>query len=593
MIAVPRDGRYRWRVKASDGLEFSNDGFVQEQQQDGQVQRQYIGAVQDFIVDTTPPDVTEVYIGSSASNTAAPIKVRAGVGDDTGVRSVKADITKPDGSTESIGLELEEGNTASGLWVGTFASSTSHHARAYTVRLSTRDQLDNEESLTDLTFQVAALSTVSIQPGVGTLALPLLSSLTLSELGIQGPIAYWDASGQQYVYGTSRTPLQIGTGYWIRAIDSASRQFAGQVTTDPYSLSLIGRGWNFISLPFVAPMIWNVQSIKVRRRTDEKTLAEAQAAGWMEDFAWGWQQNPDNSSSGRYVLIHDSSVIPGIANQLEPWKGYWVKANVGCELVFPPPSSLSVNRALLRRDPSRHGWMFTLSAKTDDSRDSVYLGSSSYTHSGRLQIAKPPAAPGGTNGVEVSIATPQARDVLGVDLRQRMGSGDAWHVLVRATEANADVALSWSDLGRAPRGLRFYLIDDTTGSRRYMRTTSHYIFRTNVPGEQRRFRIEADTSDDARLHANLTVNNSGPHGVQMSLVLSKVAAVDARVITPSGKVVAVLARGMPCQQGLNMLLWNGNSATGAALPRGVYLIDLTATTDEGQQVKVLRSVTRH
>jgi hypothetical protein len=78
-----------------------------------------------------------------------------------------------------------------------------------------------------------------------------------------------------------------------------------------------------------------VQRIQVRANNQVLSLAQAQQAGWIEDYAWGWQQDPADPNRGNYVLIYDASLIPGIGNQLEPWKGYWIKANVECDLILP------------------------------------------------------------------------------------------------------------------------------------------------------------------------------------------------------------------------------------------------------------------
>ncbi|MDW8320420.1 MAG: hypothetical protein RMM08_03560, partial [Armatimonadota bacterium] len=80
---------------------------------------------------------------------------------------------------------------------------------------------------------------------------------------------------------------------------------------------------------------WDVQRIRVLHGDLLLTLAQAQQAGWIEDYAWGWQQDANDPSRGSYVLIYDASLIPGIRNTLEPWKGYWIKANVECELILP------------------------------------------------------------------------------------------------------------------------------------------------------------------------------------------------------------------------------------------------------------------
>jgi hypothetical protein len=175
-------------------------------------------------------------------------------------------------------------------------------------------------------------------------------------------------------------------------------------------------------------------------------------------------------------------------------------------------------------------------------------------------------------------------------VRRSVSGRDRWDVIVRGAPPNTDVTLHWNDLGIAPRSLRFYLIDEATGARRYMRTTQGYTFRT-AAGEERKFRIELDTTPaTGRVLSHLNVINNG-QGAHFSFVLSQPATVNARIITPTGKVAVVVARGMPAKQGLNVLTWNGKAASGAAMTRGVYIVEITAVTEEGQEMRDVKTLT--
>jgi hypothetical protein len=312
----------------------------------------------------------------------------------------------------------------------------------------------------------------------------------------------------------------------------------------------------------------------------------------IEDFAWCYRQNPGNPNTGNYALIYDTSIISNVVNLLEAWRGCWVLAKVDCELVFPPPSATqaSLNRALSRRKPSRNEWMATVTAEAGGATDSVSFGTSLTGRSrNKLQIIKPPAAPGG-GGLEVSLVSADRPERLGVDVRRSVSGKDRWDFIVRGAPPNTDVTLHWNDLGIAPRSLRFYLIDEANGARRYMRTTQGYTFRT-AAGEERKFRIELDTTPAAgRVLNHLNVINNG-QGAHFSFVLSQPATVNARIITPTGKVAVIVARGMPAKQGLNVLTWNGKAASGASLARGVYMVEMTATTEEGQQMRDVKTLT--
>ncbi len=58
---------------------------------------------------------------------------------------------------------------------------------------------------------------------------------------------------------------------------------------------------------------------------------------WIKDYAWGWQQDGNNPNTGKYGLVYDTAIIPGVQGQLEPWKGYWVKATPSAKSSYPRP----------------------------------------------------------------------------------------------------------------------------------------------------------------------------------------------------------------------------------------------------------------
>jgi hypothetical protein len=398
----------------------------------------------------------------------------------------------------------------------------------------------------------------------------------------------------------------LGQAIWMK--NDAQRRVRireGELPDPSQSVAIPLRvGWNAIGSPRSTSLLWSLTALQVRKDGQTMTLAEARAAGWIEDFLWGFRQDANDSNKGSYFLVYDSSIISGVAGTMEPGQGYWMKANAACDLIVPPPSTAAASRARTQRKPSRNDWLVTLSAEANGAKDSVLFGASSARSSdfSRLQIAKPPLAPGQgdaqvflVRSADILSAEGQAGSLryehLGVDVRRSLADKEEWHLIVRSAQPNADVTLRWNDLGKAPRPLRFRLIDETTGARRYMRTTDGYTFRTGAAGEERAFRIELDATLAAgKLLNHLSVlNNKAGGSAHFSFVLSQPATITARVITPTGKVASVIARGVEGKQGLNALTWNGKSASGAAMPRGIYIIELTAVTGEGQEMRDVRT----
>ena len=445
----------------------------------------------------------------------------------------------------------------------------------------------------------AGLNMISIPADVSGMDAAAILGLSAGET----KLARWNPAGvgdnRYRLYPEAfASSVNVGKGFWALLPRTTPVELIAPTAftarqNQPFAIQLIP-GWNMLGNPFLSSLVWDVNAIRVRRGGQEMTLAQAQQAGWIEDFAWGFQQNASDPNTGRYVLIYDARIISNVVNQLEAWSGCWVLAKVDCEIILPQPSasSASLSRALSRRKPSRNDWTVTLSAETWGAKDSVSFGASPTGRSGgKLQIIKPPAAPG-QGRLEMFLIAPDRPERLGVDVRRSLGMRETWDIIVRGAPRNADVTLRWDDLGRAPRPLRFHLIDEATGTRRYMRTTQSYTFHAGAGGEERKFRIELDaTPTTGRLLNHLSVLNNGAQGAHFSFVLSQPATVNARIITPTGKVASVLARGMEGKQGLNTLTWNGKASNGASLPRGVYIMEVSAITEEGQEIRDVRTFT--
>ncbi|MCS6829481.1 MAG: hypothetical protein NZ749_02445, partial [bacterium] len=187
--------------------------------------------------------------------------------------------------------------------------------------------------------EVAPLRLASTFPaGLSLISLPMLplDANPASVLGIdpaQLRIAWWDPVAGAYRTADDITALEPGKAYWVRLSAPVERLLAGVRAPDTIRLK---PGWNLFGVTHArGAVVWDVQRIRVLHGDLLLTLAQAQQAGWIEDYAWGWQQDANDPSRGSYVLIYDASLIPGIRNTLEPWRGYWIKANVECEVILP------------------------------------------------------------------------------------------------------------------------------------------------------------------------------------------------------------------------------------------------------------------
>jgi hypothetical protein len=266
--------------------------------------------------------------------------------------------------------------------------------------------------------------------------------------------------------------------------------------TQPLAVPL-QTGWNMIGNPFLQAVERDLSAIQVQKGTEKKSLTGAQEAGWIEDFAWGWE-------GSAYRLIYDPSVVPQAEGVLNPWQGYWVKANQDCTLLLPPP------------------------------------------------------------GIESTV------------------------------EAPGEVTLAWPELGRtSSRDASFTLVDLTTGTRRYMRTTSGYTYHPSRGETQRRFQIVAEPGpgNPLQITALQATPTRGPErGAQITFQLNRSAATEVTVLTLTGRVVSPIEQGRTRTAGLQQAVWTGQDEEGRPVPPGVYLVEVVATDEEGQQVRAVRTV---
>ena len=169
----------------------------------------------------------------------------------------------------------------------------------------------------------------------------------------------------------------------------------------------------------------------------------------------------------------------------------------------------------------------------------------------------------------------------------------SWRVVVRSNRPNEEIALTWPDLGQAPKSLQFMLVDEATGTRQSMRTTSSHRFRTDAQASPRVFRIEADSSGAGRLRVtNLNAQATrGPQGtiLRASFTLSHPADVRARLLSPTGRPTSAATASRAA--GLGVVTIPLTDGAGRTLPKGVYLLELVATTAERQAVRAVQTVT--
>jgi hypothetical protein len=165
-------------------------------------------------------------------------------------------------------------------------------------------------------------------------------------------------------------------------------------------------------------------------------------------------------------------------------------------------------------------------------------------------------------------------------------------VEVLPSPGSATVTLDWSNLTGVPKSVRLTLVDVETGKRYYMRTQGGLT----VPARgasPRRFKLIASTDISGRrlLSALNATGGRGSGAVLVSFVLGSEADVTLEVLSPTGKVVSRPLGATRRSAGLNTLTWDGKDPLGRVTPRGVYLLRVTATDDEGRTMSLTQPMT--
>ena len=180
-------------------------------------------------------------------------------------------------------------------------------------------------------------------------SVPLIPSETDPKLvvGFQGNswAAYRPDSGTYALYGSDPGHLTWfvppestpGRGFWARfpSGDTTFPQGAFPSQDQPAAIHLLP-GWNIIGNPYLSAATWNLDAITVQvAGNTPKSLRNSRDV--VAGYAWGWRPNEANPYTGAYYLVWDPLLKPGVANRLEPWQAFWIKARLECNLILPPP----------------------------------------------------------------------------------------------------------------------------------------------------------------------------------------------------------------------------------------------------------------
>lgn len=399
----------------------------------------------------------------------------------------------------------------------------------------------------------------------------------------------WDSAQRRYALVNSVRP---GEGYWLRVNTDQTLNLNGaKVAGDAFGGTLqlsLPQGWVQIGNPYPYPVPIGLIRFIDTRQSFAITFAEAVERGLVRSVLFYHDTTPP-AGYRSISLLSDPSA------PMMPGRGYWIyvdSRDLDLEIVFPnvvaPGATISFP-SRLSAAPVR--WQVQFSAQCDGKADqSAVIGVASRAADGidMFDMPKPPAP------VEESVRTlliaPDGQSTLAQDIRADGTRRQVWEMIVTAPKPDSSVVLRWSGMQSVPSTIRLKLVDTEAKTTRDLRSTSSYTFTVGTSGS-RRFQIVAEPRGAAGLRiTSLRVSRTRGGAVAISYALSDTASTKVRILSAAGKVVQTLQAGEAVSRGVTNLTWNGRDGAGIAVPAGTYLVEVTATAEDGQTARAVQPV---
>lgn len=447
------------------------------------------------------------------------------------------------------------------------------------------DAVDNENKQVTPVGPVQSLPNLSLTfpMGLSLIALPLMpQDANMGHiLNIGGPVpirlAAWDTTTDRYVeYADDPTnPLlqqALGRAFWLRTGAPLKVALTGKpAPPGDFAVPLVP-DWNMIGNPFSAEVVFSQCQIVVAGTPE--SLDTSNANGHTDNYAWSY----DNVAQS-YRLV--SAALPFAARTIKNGQGFFFRSHLVASLLLKRPTGALQVSEDKPPPPTEDNWTLRLVAQAGTAADTDnFLGISPQASSFR-EVLSPPLLEGGVDlffrATEGGSAATSFR---------KPGADPTWDLQVATAQAGAEVILTWPDLSTLPNSVRPILTDLATGRSFYLRTVPSYRFRA---GDQpRQFRLSLAPEGPVML-SSVTTNGGLGRG-EIVYVLAAPAQVTVEVLSISGRLVRTVAANSVRTAGIGTVIWDGRNLTGAAAPAGTYLVRVTAESDTGQRVSVVRAL---
>jgi hypothetical protein len=430
----------------------------------------------------------------------------------------------------------------------------------------------------DVDFVGAPMYAVTLPAELSFVAVPVRTGVTdfRAAFGATTPVARWDSTiadpNARWVTNSMTThpnfgilDLAPGRGYWVRPAAPITMYVPGsEISGVGFDLQL-NAGWTMVGNPFQVALPW-------------KSLAVA-SGGAVADYGFIWDR-----AVGEYRVVADVA-ISGFLDTLPVGAGFWMYSTTARQVLANPPvgAAAASGPTLQLAEGDFVLPLRAAAAGYSDGCAGVGVVRSAEMLPGGGQLVNPPAADSpvdlyllGSNGTQLSY-----------DLRSAGVGAQTWDFEVSCSVADVPVTVSLPDLSMVPADQQVTLLDTTTGKRMYARTVSQYVYQSDADGP-RRFQLEIAPREVGALAISAATANARSGGpVTLSYSLSQNATVGITVMNISGRTVRQLAGDRAATAGINSETWDLMGAHGTMVPAGRYLITIVATSDNGQQARVV------
>ncbi|MFP3904609.1 MAG: hypothetical protein ACLFWB_10250, partial [Armatimonadota bacterium] len=284
-------------------------------------------------------------------------------------------------------------------------------------------------------------------------------------------------------------------------------------------------------------------------------------------------------------LISSKPAVNATRAYVDPWEGMWVLAESGG---ISLTVTASTNTADVRTiEPQQvdlgDGYAVPVTASANGRSDTCSVAGVVPGQGAVHTLPNPPAVPG---SVDVYFVGDDGRQ-LARDIRSSSDGSDTYDFVVAADVGPAEVKVALPDLTEVPHQYQVMLTDLDAEKTIYARTMQAYTYNVTSDSNTRRFRLTVEPRSVGSLVVSTASASQSGEGAVVTYNVTKPCKVSMRVMNMAGRCVRVIATDRVAQAGVNTETWNLRNTGGAPVPSGMYLIEVRAQAENGQQSRGL------